>query len=342
MEGMLAKQNPAGKWQPRFFALRGFELSYAEEQGGKPKGIIDLRDAVITCHGVADFSIEGPHVKRKFELSCSTGKERETWVTALNKATGRPQEAPKHTAPEPPKPAQKPAAPVAAPVPAAPPVSQPTPTPAPSPATAAALLEKDAVPMPAPIVHQKSAPELIHAHDEATGSAPKPAPKKGTGVLSSGCKGEWQDKLPSPKAVLRAGPPPDPQIDKFAACYGIPGDLEFLGWRTYKIKGRTVGAERGWYHIWFYLKEDQMLEVDLEVIIKARNYLALMSKMNDQILENVVPKGLEIPGATLTHMVHYTHEEPGNKFPGKFLVVSPPSGAEHIVRTFNAEVLENE
>eukprot|EP01012_Entosiphon_sulcatum_P043639 TRINITY_DN579_c0_g1_i1.p1 TRINITY_DN579_c0_g1~~TRINITY_DN579_c0_g1_i1.p1 ORF type:complete len:884 (-),score=172.09 TRINITY_DN579_c0_g1_i1:30-2681(-) len=126
-QGYMNKKGGAfgTSYQKRYFILSGSTLTYFKDKGKEEVGAIDLKGATITNEPAPKFalSIEGPLVKKKYELTCLTDAEKREWMSQLERASLAGQEAqfdePPPAAAEPTK-TKEVEAPAAAAAPAAP------------------------------------------------------------------------------------------------------------------------------------------------------------------------------------------------------------------------------
>lgn len=98
-EGWLTKQGGAIKtWKRRWFTLSGAILSYAEKQGKKPKGSIELSSTAVIDHApdckrqpAFKIAIQGG---RTYYIVGATKAECQEWIDAIRKAAGQNPSSP--------------------------------------------------------------------------------------------------------------------------------------------------------------------------------------------------------------------------------------------------------
>eukprot|EP00668_Euglena_longa_P002272 GGOE01002620.1.p1 GENE.GGOE01002620.1~~GGOE01002620.1.p1 ORF type:complete len:345 (-),score=95.65 GGOE01002620.1:279-1262(-) len=82
-EGLLG-----GGWKRRYFVLRADKLQYfSAETDDALRGTIDLAAGKVSCISRAGISIEGPNVRRRYELEAFSPEDRDRWLAALHAAT---------------------------------------------------------------------------------------------------------------------------------------------------------------------------------------------------------------------------------------------------------------
>eukprot|EP01006_Ploeotia_vitrea_P049521 TRINITY_DN67354_c7_g3_i1.p1 TRINITY_DN67354_c7_g3~~TRINITY_DN67354_c7_g3_i1.p1 ORF type:complete len:323 (+),score=38.19 TRINITY_DN67354_c7_g3_i1:34-1002(+) len=302
MEGVLEKKGGMSKknYQPRYFKLVMSKLYYYAEKGGKLKGMLDLKHAKVRRHESKPrkFYLSGPEVHKDKNYLL-----RAASVEECNKWI---------TAIE----------------------------------TALKECEKETVEDMLEPLNEELSETTLESLEPATvttsssSSSPKPAgrgKRRGQSVLVKDYSdGKWVDQLPPVKPMRPAGPPPAPQVVSVGYDWGKPGG--FRHWRCLKLYAKTLSADHDWYNFWFFLKEDEVSEADVDAINGIRAYLACGSLISDDHLVGEIVPALQttLKGHCFSFMEITVNNGKKNPNPGMFVVLAPKDGEEVARHSFES------